>query len=69
LRDQRGRVTTIVAVPTTLFEFAAMITEPAACAVTSPALLTDAIASFDDDHVNMRFGIAVPLELCAEATS
>ena len=38
------------AVPTTLPAFAAITTVPAACAVTKPALLTDAIASFEDDR-------------------
>src|SRR5258706_16185265 len=57
------------AVPTTLPEFAAITTVPAACAVTRPALLTDATASLDDDHRNSLFGIGVPLEFCAVATS
>jgi len=52
-----------------LLVLAAITTVPAACAVTRPALLTDAIASFDDDHMKSRFGMAVPPELCALATS
>ena len=60
---QRDPVTRIVAVPTTLFVLPAMMTEPGACAVTSPALLTEAIASFDDDQVNTRLGTVAPLEL------
>src|SRR6266545_2523775 len=57
------------AVPTTLPVFAAITAVPAARAVTRPALLTDAIASFDDDHMKSRFGTTMPLELCALATS
>src|SRR6266571_2611834 len=68
-QTQRGAVTTRRAVPTTLPVFAAMTTAPAACAVTRPALLTDAIASFEDDHMKSRFGTTMPLELCALATS
>jgi hypothetical protein len=59
----------MLAVPTKLFVFAAMTTCPLAWAVTSPAGLTEAIASFDEDHVKGIFGVAAPLELYAVASS
>ena len=56
------RRTRILAIPTTLSELAAMTSVPLAWAVTRPALLTEAIASFEDDHVNALFGMAAPPE-------
>ena len=47
---------------------AAMTTSPLAYDVISP-LLTEAIASFDDDHLNILFLMEDPLELMAVATS
>src|SRR5438445_8415312 len=64
-----GETTTTLAVPTTLSVLAATTTIPGAWAVTSPALLTEAIASLDDDQVKVLPGIPAPLEANALATN
>ena len=46
-----------------------MTTDPDACAVTRPALLTEAIASLEDNQLKNLFDTTSPLELCALATS
>ncbi len=59
----------MLAVPTKFSVFAATTTRPLAWAVTRPAGLTEAMASFDEDQVNILFGITPPLELYAVARS
>ena len=59
----------MLAVPTMLPVLAAMTTVPLARAVTSPALLTEAMASLDDDHLNNLLEMATPPEPYAVAVS
>src|SRR5437762_12062999 len=57
------------AVPTTLPAFAVITAVPAVRAVTKPASLTDAIASFEDDQRNGKSGMRAPLSAYAIAES
>src|SRR6266699_2413615 len=57
------------AIPTTLRAFGAMIAVPGACAVTRPLLLTEAMASLDDDPANLGSTTVAPLEVTALARS
>ena len=50
-------------------DLAAMTTVPVAVAVTSPAALTEAMASFEDVQTNEALGIVAPLEPYAAARS
>ena len=56
-RDQRWDTTTTWVVRTTLFALAAIKAVPVARAVTKPVLVTEAIASLEDDHTKTLMGI------------